>query len=85
MLTNTLCIPYSDDLLLSMKKSQEEFEDEARLLLAIKLYELGRVSTGAAAELAGMGRVAFILELGRFGLSPLGQGSDEVAEDLANA
>ncbi|MDX9832628.1 MAG: UPF0175 family protein [Anaerolineae bacterium] len=85
MLTNTLCIPYSDDLLLSMKKSQEEFEDEARLLLAIKLYELGRVSTGAAAELAGMGRVAFILELGRFGLSPLGQGRDEVAEDLANA
>jgi predicted HTH domain antitoxin len=68
-----------------MKKSQEEFEDEARLLLAIKLYELGRVSTGAAAELAGMGRVAFILELGRFGLSPLGQGRDEVAEDLANA
>jgi predicted HTH domain antitoxin len=85
MLTNTLCIPYSDDLLLSMKKSQEEFEDEARLLLAVKLYELGRVSTGAAAELAGISRVAFIFELGRFGLSPLGQTPDELAEDLANA
>jgi len=80
-----LCIPYSDDLLLSMKKSQEEFEDEARLLLAVKLYELGRVSTGAAAELAGISRVAFIAELGRFGLSPLGQTPDEIAEDLANA
>lgn len=85
MLTNTLCIPYSDDLLLSMKKSQEEFEDEARLLLAIKLYELGRVSTGVAAELAGISRVAFIFELGRFGLSPVGQLPDEIAEDLANA
>jgi len=85
MLTNTLCIPYSDDLLLSMKKSQEEFEDEARLLLAIKLYELGRVSTGAAAELAGISRVAFIFELGRFGLSPVGQTPAEIAEDLANA
>ncbi|RPI50425.1 MAG: UPF0175 family protein [Chloroflexi bacterium] len=85
MLTNTLCIPYSDDLLLSMKKSQEEFEDEARLLLAIKLYELGRVSTGVAAELAGISRVAFLFELGRLGLSPLGQTPDEVAEDLANA
>jgi len=67
MLTNTLCIPYSDDLLLSMKKSQEEFEGEARLLLAVKLYELGRVSTGAAAELVGISRVAFIFELGRLG------------------
>ncbi len=85
MLTNTLCIPYSDDLLLSMKKSQEEFEGEARLLLAVKLFELGRVSTGVAAELAGISRVAFILELGRFGLSPLGQTPDELAEDLANA
>jgi predicted HTH domain antitoxin len=82
---NTLCIPYSDDVLLSMKKSQEEFEDEARLLLAVKLYELGRVSTGVAAELAGMSRVSFILELGRFGLSPLGQTPNEVAEDQANA
>ncbi len=85
MSRNTLTIPYSDDLLLSLKKSPEEFEDEARLLLAIKLYELGRVSTGVAAELAGISRVAFIFELGRFGLSPLGQTPAEVAEDLANA
>ena len=85
MSTNTLLIPYPEDLLLSMKKSPEEFEDEARLLLAVKLYELGRISTGVAAELAGMGRVAFFFELGRFGLSPMGQTPDEVAEDLANA
>jgi predicted HTH domain antitoxin len=85
MSTNTLLIPYSDDLLLSMKKSPEEFEGEARLLLAVKLYELGRVSTGTAAELAGISRVAFLFELARFGLSPLGQTPEEVAEDLGNA
>ena len=85
MSTNTLSIPYSDDLLLSMKKSPEEFEDEARLLLAVKLYELGRVSTGTAAELAGISRVAFMFELARFGQSPVGQAPEEVAGDLANA
>jgi predicted HTH domain antitoxin len=85
MATNTITIPYSDDLLLSMKKSPEEFKAEARLLLAIKLYELGRVSTGVAAELAGLSRVAFIFELAHFGLSPMGQTPEEVAEDLANA
>jgi predicted HTH domain antitoxin len=85
MSTNTLLIPYSGDLLLSMKKSPEEFEDEARLLLAVKLYELGRISTGGAAELAGMGRVAFMFELAHFGLSPIGQAPDELAGDFANA
>ena len=69
---HTLKIPYSEELLLSLKETPEEFEAEARLLLAIKLYEMGRVSTGRAAELAGMGRVEFMFALGRFGLSPIG-------------
>ena len=85
MSTNLLTIPYSDDLLLSMKKSPQEFEAEARLLLAVKLYEMDRISSGAAAKLAGMGRVAFMFELARFGLSPLGQEPSELTEDLANA
>jgi predicted HTH domain antitoxin len=83
--TKVLSIPYPENLLLSMKKSPEQFETEARLLLAVKLYELGQVTTGTAANLAGMGRVAFIFELSRFGLSPMGQTPAELAQDLANA
>ncbi len=45
-----LTIPYSDELLLSLKKSPAEFEAEARLLLAVKLFELNQVSTGVAAR-----------------------------------
>ena len=85
MSTHVLTIPYEDDLLLSLKKNPQEFESEARLLLAVKLYELGRISTGTAAQLAGIGRVAFMFELGRFGLSPMGQEPEDLAEDLANA
>jgi predicted HTH domain antitoxin len=81
----TLTIPYPDDLLLSLKESQQEFEAEAKLLLAVKLYELGRVTTGRAAEVAGIGRVEFMFALGRFGLSPIGVDPEEVAEDFANA
>ncbi|MEM9290475.1 MAG: UPF0175 family protein [Acidobacteriota bacterium] len=77
MAKRALTIPYSDDLLLSIKESPEEFEAEARILLAVKLYELGRLTTGRAAELAGVGRVEFMFLLGRFGLSPIGVGPDE--------
>jgi predicted HTH domain antitoxin len=83
--THVLTVPYSDDLLLSLKESREEFESEARLLLAVKLYEMGRISTGMAARLAGMERVAFIFALDRFGLSPIGVDPDELAEDFENA
>ena len=85
MSMKVLTIPYSDDLLLSMQRSPQEFESEARLLLAVKLYEMDRISTGAAAQLAGVSRVAFMFELARFGLSPMGQDPGELAEDLANA
>ncbi len=85
MTKHQLTIPYSDKLLLSLKMDQESFEQEARLLLAVKLYEQGRISTGAAAQLAGLGRVAFIFALYRFGLSPLGTHPDELLTDVTNA
>lgn len=85
MATNVLTIPYSDDLLLSLKESRSQFEAEARLLLAVKLYELGKITTGVAARLAGMDRVAFMFALARFGSSPIGVEPDEMVEDVANA
>ena len=41
---------------------------EAKRLLALKLFELGRLSSGKAAEMCGMNRVDFILLAGRSGV-----------------
>jgi predicted HTH domain antitoxin len=40
------------------------------MLAAVKLFELGRVSSGRAAELAGLSRVGFLERLGRYNVSP---------------
>lgn len=85
MAMRTLTIAYPETVLLALKESPETFETEARLLLAVKLYELGKVSSGTAATLAGLSRVAFMFALGRFGVSPIGVEPDELAEDLERA
>ncbi len=46
-------------------------DDQLPLPAAVKLYELGRMSSGRAAELAGMSRVEFLLILGRYKVFPL--------------
>lgn len=85
MSENTMTIVYPEELLHSLKRSPDEFEAEARLLLAVKLFEMHRVSTGMAARLAGISRPEFMLALARFGLSPMGQEPNELAEDFDHA
>ncbi len=43
---DALTIPYSSELLWALQQEPDEFERDARLLLAFKLYESGRISTG---------------------------------------
>jgi predicted HTH domain antitoxin len=68
-MTRSLTIPYDDAVLLEASLTRDEFEREARFLLASKLYELGRLSSGRAAQLCAMGRVEFLASLGRAGVS----------------
>lgn len=56
-----------------------------RLLAAMKLYELGRLSSGSAAALAGVARVEFLAQLGDYGVSPFQLDPAELDHDLANA
>jgi predicted HTH domain antitoxin len=66
-MTHRMIIDY-DDMLANIALSPEEFAEEARLLLAAKLYEQGRLSSGQAAKLCGKGRVDFLFSLARIGV-----------------
>lgn len=65
-----IVIDVPEKVLLAEKTDEASFARELRMLAAVKLYELGRLSSGRAAELAGMSRVEFLLALSRYKVFP---------------
>ena len=84
-MTNHLSIDYPDTLPDVLQESREDFEKEARMAMAVKLFELKRLSSGMAAALVGLDRVSFLLRLHQFGVPMINLTADELAEDVANA
>jgi len=57
-------------------------EDEAKLMLAVKLFEVGKVSLGQAAKIAELSKRAFIEILGRFGVPVFNYSPEELREEV---
>ncbi|HEX6288720.1 MAG TPA: UPF0175 family protein [Herpetosiphonaceae bacterium] len=81
----TLSIPYSDDLLVATGQSPEDLEHDLRILLAIKLFEVRRLSLGKAAELAGIPILSFLNELGHNGVAVINLDDDQIEDELRDA
>lgn len=82
---STVLLEVPDEVLVSLKVMPDNFARELRLAAAVKLYEVGRLSSGRAAQLAVMSRVEFLMELGRFQVSPLSRTSEQLERDVSRA
>lgn len=57
-------------------------ENEAKLFLAIKLYEIGKISLGQAAKLSGFSKRAFIDVLGQYQIPVVNYSVDELRQEV---
>ena len=78
-----LAVP--DELALALKAGQEGVAAEIKMAAAVKLYELGRLSSGAAAELAGIPKPVFLSRLVDYGVPAFDLTEEELRQDLCNA
>jgi predicted HTH domain antitoxin len=79
----TLKIP--SDVPSLLKMSEDDFAHEAQVLLAIKLFELGKLTSGKAAELAGIPHVAFLHMLSRYDVAAINLQDEEIEHEIEAA
>jgi predicted HTH domain antitoxin len=59
--------------------------DEMRLAVAVKWYEMQRISQAKAAEVAGLSRSEFLAALARFDVSSFQYDADEIVAEVTGA
>jgi predicted HTH domain antitoxin len=89
METEELTVRYPSGFEHAVHMTKGELEHHIRLMAALKMFELGKVSSGKAAELAGMSKIEFLEVCGRYKVSvfnyPPEEAEEEIKRDLEEA
>lgn len=80
-----IVIDYPPHIPDALHKTPEEFERDAKMAMAVKMFELKQLSSGMAAQLVGVDRVSFLLNLHRYGVPMIDITEEELQSDLDNA
>ena len=82
-MTATIEIDFPESLALHAR-SRAEMVARSRFLMALKYFELGEVTSGQAATMCGMGRVAFLAEAGRAGVPAVELADEDLVREFAD-
>jgi predicted HTH domain antitoxin len=77
-----LTIEYPEGLETAVATTRGEFEAQIRLMAALKMFELGKLSSGKAAQLAGISRVEFLEMCGRYHVPVIHYTAEEIEAEL---
>ena len=75
----TIDIP--EQSLLALNQTPEQFSEALRMAAAVKFYELGQLSSGAAAELAGVPKPVFLLRLADYGVDNFNYDAESLKQE----
>lgn len=78
-------LEYPEGLPGLLKLSDEQFAAEVKFLASAKLYEMGKLSSGKASEMAGMGRADFLNKLGGYGFNAINLNDEQIEAELKAA
>ena len=78
-------IMYPESLPNLLHQSVDNFEKEAKMAMAVKLFEMQRISSGMAAEIVGMSRIEFLKELKKYEVPIINIDPGELTSDVENA
>ena len=76
---------YMKTLSINIPQTANVDDQEAKMSLASKLYERGKLTLGQAAELAGYSKETFMELLADYNVSLINYSPEELDEDITNA
>ena len=77
-----LTIPIAEETIAALHLTEAAMRDELRIVAAVKLYEMQKLSSGAAAQLAGLERTEFLQGLGEYGVETFVITASELDREL---
>ncbi len=72
-------------ILINIPESVELNDMEAKMLLASRLYEKGKLTLGQATEMVGLSKKAFMELLADYDVSVINHPSTDLEDDIRNA
>ncbi len=80
----TITVDVPEQVQEALNRTQGEIGRDVKLYAALMLYQLGKLSSGMAAQMAGMSRVDFLYLCGEYGISVFQYSPEELEAELAN-
>lgn len=76
-------LEYPDSWLVPMATDSSHFARDAKMAAAVKLFEVGKLTSGQAAQFAGVGRQEFLLGCRQWGVDSVSWDADEITAEFA--